>query len=359
MRLVEEFLDSVYLDHATAGIPLAPSVSIILPTYNREKFLPAALDSIRRQSYDDWELIVVDDGSRDDTLRVLKELTADISARVTIISQDNQGPGVARNRGIRSARGSYVAFYDSDDTWDAVHLSTCVDALNNNPDVDWVYASFRRVNFSTNEVIDENEFHRCGVPAAFLSLKTERRGALHVLRDKSAMRCLIEHGLGIGLRVSVVRRAVFDRVEFPRFRIGEDQVLYIRAHSSGARFGYLPAVQATAYVHDSNISDVSGRQSTDESISVSKALVASLQSLTDLPLTRTEHRTLNRRIGEICVWHIGYRYATVQNYSAAIEFMGKGVALCPQNMWFWKTYVSTTVKFVIHRITKRRTAEKV
>lgn len=352
MRLVEEFLDSVYLDHATAGIPLAPSVSIILPTYNREKFLPAAIDSIRRQSYDDWELIVVDDGSRDDTLRVLKELTADISARVTIISQDNQGPGVARNRGIRSARGSYVAFYDSDDTWDAGHLSTCVDALNNNPDVDWVYASFRRVNFSTNAVIDENEFHRHGVPAAFLSLKTERRGTLHVLRDKSAMRCLIEHGLGIGLRVSVARRAIFDRVEFPKFRIGEDQVLYIRAHSGGARFGYLPAVQATAYVHDSNISDVSGRQSTDKSISVSKALVASLQSLTDLPLTRAEYRTLNRRIARICVWHIGYPYSERRDYSSAIRFMTKGIALFPQNLLFWKTYLATVTKWTLFRGTK-------
>jgi glycosyltransferase involved in cell wall biosynthesis len=338
---------------------LAPTVSIILPTYNRQKFLTAAIDSIKHQSYDDWELIVVDDGSRDDTVRVLEELTADISGRVTIIAQENQGPGIARNRGIQSARGTYIAFYDSDDTWDAIHLSSCVEALNQNPDVDWVYASFRRVNFSTNAIIDEDEFHRHGVPAAFLSLKTERRGNLQVLRDKAAMSCLIEHGLGIGLRVSVVRRAIFDRVEFPKFRIGEDQVLYIRAHSAGARFGYLPAVQATAYVHDSNISDVSGRQSTEKSISVSKELVVSLRSLTDLPLTRAERRTLNRRVGQICVWNIGYRYATAENYSAALKFIGKGVALCPRNVWFWKTYVSTSVKFMIHRIAKGRAAEKV
>lgn len=336
---------------------MAPTVSIILPTYNREKFLPAAIDSIKRQSFEDWELIVVDDGSRDGSVRVLSECTADISARVKIITQNNQGPGVARNRGIQDARGEYVAFYDSDDTWDPTHLSSCVAALNDNPDIDWIYASFRRVNYLTHAVIDADAFHRPGVPSAFLSLKTERRGTLHVFRDNATMRCLIEHGLGIGLRVSLVRRRIFDRVKFPSFRIGEDQALYILAHSQGVRFGYLSTVQATAYVHDTNISDVSGKQGPDKSISVSKELFAALQSVSDLPLEGTERRALNRRIAKICVWNIGYRYALAKNYSSAIKFMAKGIALYPWNVWFWKTYMSTALKRMIHRVVRRGTVD--
>lgn len=332
---------------------MTPIVSIVLPTYNREQFLPAAIDSIRQQTCDDWELIVVDDGSVDETVPVLQALTDDISGRVTVIKQENMGPGTARNRGIRAARGKYVAFYDSDDTWDSGHLSSCIDQLERNPDVDWVYANFRRVRYKTQEVIDQDEFHRHGVPAAFLKLNTEVRGALHVLRDASAMRCLIEHGLGIGLRASVVRRQIFDRVVFPNFRIGEDQVLYIRAYSSGAQFGYLASVQATAYVHESNISDVSGKRTLEKSIAVSKSLLESLRSLKELPLSLRERTSLNRRIAGICFWNIGYQYASAKDYATAIQFMGQGLVACPQNVAFWKTYMATVSRLLMGRVTER------
>ena len=330
-----------------------PIVSIVLPTYNREQFLPAAIDSIRQQICDDWELIVVDDGSIDDTLRVLQALTEDMSGRITVIRQENMGPGVARNKGILAARGKYVAFYDSDDTWDSGHLSSCIDQLERNPDVDWIYANFRRVKFRTQEVIDQDEFHRNGVPAAFLKLNREVRGALHILRDASAMQCLIEHGLGIGLRASVVRRQIFDRVVFSNSRIGEDQVLYIRAYSSGARFGYLTSVQATAYVHESNISDVSGQRTLEKSIAVSKSLLESLRSLKDLPLSLRERMSLNRRIAGICFWNIGYQYASAKDYAAAIQFMGQGLMVCPQNASFWKTYMVTVGRLFIGRVAER------
>ena len=305
------------------------------------------MESIKQQTHDDWELIVVDDGSTDGTRSALRTLTEDISGRVTIIFQENMGPGVARNQGIRAARGSYVAFYDSDDTWDPAHISSCVEQLENNPDVDWVYANFRRVNYRTHVVIDEDEFHRHGVAAAFLALNTEVRNQLHVICDSSAMRCLIEHGLGIGLRASVVRKSLFDKVEFPNFRIGEDQVLYIRAYSGGARFGYLTAIQATAYVHESNISDVSGHRTFEKSVSVAKHLTESLYSLRDLRLTSRERKTLNRRIADIFFWNIGYGYASVRDYASAARFMRRGIGLYPKNVVFWKTYVVTVSKLVV------------
>src|SRR5262245_20654457 len=100
-------------------------VSIILPTYNRAPFLPQALASIRSQQYTDWELIVVDDGSRDDTPLVVARLFADTPQPTRYVRQENQGAYAARNTGLGVAQGEYVAFFDSDDLWLPHHLRNC------------------------------------------------------------------------------------------------------------------------------------------------------------------------------------------------------------------------------------------
>ena len=92
---------------------MSTKFSVIIPVYNREALIRETLDSVFAQTYDDYEVIVVDDGSTDDTVSVLEEY----ADRITILQQENQGPGAARNTGIRQACGEYVAFLDSDDRW--------------------------------------------------------------------------------------------------------------------------------------------------------------------------------------------------------------------------------------------------
>ena len=90
-----------------------PLVSAIIPTYNRAHIICEAVDSILGQSYTNLEIIVVDDGSKDDTLERLQHY----GDRVRIVTQQNAGPSIARNRGIAIARGDLIAFLDSDDLW--------------------------------------------------------------------------------------------------------------------------------------------------------------------------------------------------------------------------------------------------
>ena len=90
-----------------------PLFSIIIPVYNREKLIKGTLSSVLSQTYKDYEVIVVDDGSTDNTLEVLSQF----SKSVTVLRQENAGPGAARNLGIARATGQYVAFLDSDDLW--------------------------------------------------------------------------------------------------------------------------------------------------------------------------------------------------------------------------------------------------
>jgi glycosyltransferase involved in cell wall biosynthesis len=107
-----------------------PSVSVIIPTYNRGWILKEAVDSVLAQNFQGFELIVVDDGSDDNT----PEILVSFGNRIKAISQKNKGVSSARNRGIASSFGEYIAFIDSDDLWLPGKLSAQLAFFKNNPD---------------------------------------------------------------------------------------------------------------------------------------------------------------------------------------------------------------------------------
>ena len=91
-----------------------PSISIIVPIYNREKWLRNCLDSISSQTFKDWECILINDGSTDNSLKIAQEYAAN-DPRFIVFSQENQGVSAARNLGLDHAQGKWLAFVDSDD----------------------------------------------------------------------------------------------------------------------------------------------------------------------------------------------------------------------------------------------------
>ena len=103
-------------------------ISVIMPAYNAEKYIGSMMDSLLAQTMPDFELIVVDDGSRDGTLQ-LCQAAAGRDRRVVVVSQENSGPSAARNRGLEQARGTYVAFADADDLCEPRWLEKMLDAL--------------------------------------------------------------------------------------------------------------------------------------------------------------------------------------------------------------------------------------
>jgi glycosyltransferase involved in cell wall biosynthesis len=93
-------------------------VSVVIPTYNNAALLGETLDGVRRQTFKDFEIIVVDDGSKDNT----GDLVASYDPTIHCLQQTNQGPAAARNKGVSLARGEFIAFCDHDDTWNEQHL---------------------------------------------------------------------------------------------------------------------------------------------------------------------------------------------------------------------------------------------
>lgn len=94
-----------------------PKISIIIPTYNGSKYISSSINSVLNQTYKDWELIIIDDGSTDNTESVVKEIIGLSPLSIRYIKQENRGPNAARNVGLTLSAADFVAFLDSDDVW--------------------------------------------------------------------------------------------------------------------------------------------------------------------------------------------------------------------------------------------------
>ena len=105
-------------------------VSVIIPAYNVEKYIEAAISSVQKQTYAHWELLIVDDGSTDTTKNKILEISMS-DARIHLFSQTNSGSSNARNKGLEHASGNYIAFLDGDDIWEATFLEELLAAKEN------------------------------------------------------------------------------------------------------------------------------------------------------------------------------------------------------------------------------------
>ena len=117
---------------------MQPLVSVIIPTFNDNKFLTEAITSALGQTYDHREIIVINDGSTDDTSSVLDSY----GDKITVINQENNGAGAARNKGIDSANGPYIAFLDGDDVWEEDKLAKQVEYLEREPEIGLVWTDW-------------------------------------------------------------------------------------------------------------------------------------------------------------------------------------------------------------------------
>ena len=127
-------------------------ISVVLPAYNSEKYIEQAVESVLNQTFDDFELIIINDGSTDSTSMILNSFT---DSRIKIINQSNQGPGAARNNALEITNGKYIMFLDSDDWYspDALEI-----AYNEAVKYDTDLTFFQMINYNNGEIYENDWF---------------------------------------------------------------------------------------------------------------------------------------------------------------------------------------------------------
>ncbi len=212
-----------------------PLVSIVIPTCNRRHFVADAIDSALAQSHRNCEIIVVDDGSGDGTGDYLQ---ARYRERIRYYYQDNQGPGMARNRGVEAARGEFVHFLDADDQLHERKIETCLAAFRQHPEVSVVYTHYQQVASDGATPIET--------------------GAFEQYTDDIYCELLRQTGCRILTSASICRRAALRAVggfsDDVKFRSAEDWDLFLRL---ALRFRFHGINEPLVYrrVHGAMISD--------------------------------------------------------------------------------------------------------
>lgn len=183
---------------------MKPKFSIIITTFNRSKLLIRALNSLIAQTFTDWEAIIIDDGSTDDTSKVVKEFTEKYQ-NIRYVQQKNQGEAGAKNRGISLCKGEFISFLDSDDEYIPNHLESRNRILAQNPSVGFLYGGVKII------------------------------GDQYVPDKDSPKKMIHLSGCIIGGTFFIKREVMNSLLGFKDLMIGTDSELYERAVDKGIR----------------------------------------------------------------------------------------------------------------------------
>lgn len=123
-------------------LPFIPEISVILATYNRAEYLTECLQSVLNQTYQDWEFIVVDDGSQDNTFEIINPYLEKFS-KIRYLKHKNRGAALSRNTGIKASFGNYITFIDSDDKYLSNHLQSKLDFFKKHPEIELIAGGFK------------------------------------------------------------------------------------------------------------------------------------------------------------------------------------------------------------------------
>ena len=185
-----------------------PKISVIIPVYNGEIFLEDTIKSVLNQNYDNWECIVVDDGSIDGSAAIAKK-----HEQIIYLHREHKNVAAARNLGIQKASGEYLAFLDADDIWDTNKLETQINYMEENPDID--YSITKHSLFLTEGLKDIPQWVRTN----------------HLQEETLAY---IPSSL-------IVRKSAFEIVGYfdESYKISDDSDWFLRARDAGIKLGII------------------------------------------------------------------------------------------------------------------------
>lgn len=261
-----------------------PLISVIVAAYNYERFVGQTLECLQAQTYSNWECVVVDDGSTDDTAQVVARY-AEKDARIKYIRQENQGPSAARNNGLMKASGQFVQFLDADDLIESEKFERQVEYLERHAEVDIVYGSMHYFN---SENVTERRYSIWGEDKPWMP---EISGA-----GKEVLTRLILQNI-LAINSPLIRRSVIEEVGLfdETLKGPEDWDYWLRCAAQGKYFQYqnIEGTLALVRSHPLSLSKNSAQMSS-QGLRVRKKL--------EKTLTEADLRQLNNQ--QLVRWHV-------------------------------------------------------
>lgn len=213
------------------------TVSVVIPTYNRANYIVSAIESVLCQTTPVDEILVIDDGSTDNTAEVVGKL-----AKVRYIRQKNAGPSAARNRGIRESRGSLIAFHDSDDLWAPEKIALQVAQLERNPKLDFTFGYMSNFSSDHDPIVPEIKDH--AIDRALNAGSDDVPNAFNLLLEDN----FIPTPTVLLKRTCIEKVGAFDET----LRCAEDYDLWLRIAAT-SKIGFINQVLLRRRRHESNL----------------------------------------------------------------------------------------------------------
>lgn len=272
-------------------------ISIIIPSYNHARFVSQAVDSALAQTLTAIEVIVVDDGSTDETQSMLSKY----KGRINYIYQHNQGLSAARNTGFRAAQGDYLLFLDADDLIPANKLELQSLYLRTRPDRGLVYSGW--------QYIDENGMQEFG------EMRPNKQGK--VLKD------LLRRDFFFPCGAALTRRECFDRVGLfdEALKAAEDMDMWVRIAAAGFTFGYVNEILFSYRIVKGSMSRNIANQFKNE--------YARLDKFFATPGLSDEIKAIKPEAYAAILYEYGAKYYRLGEVELAKEHIRKALAMCP------------------------------
>lgn len=273
-----------------------PKVSVVIPLYNREKYIAETIESVLLQTFKDFEIIIIDDGSTDNSLKNLEPF----KEKVKLITQINSERAVSRNNGVKNSTGEYIAFLDSDDIWLPNKLEKQIEILDKNKEIVLVYCACNR--------IDENS-------KKTLTARRQRVGYSGNISEKLLIRNFIPSP------TPILRRELFNQTEgFKSEYIPyEDWEFWIRFSHLG-KFHFIEEPLALYRIH---------KEQSVQLVSAERIEKATLALLEDSYKTINTSKELKNKSLGVANLRFCYWYLLANDISKAKEKINKAIELNP------------------------------
>jgi glycosyltransferase involved in cell wall biosynthesis len=320
-----------------------PLVSIIIPVFNRERLIDQAINTVVNQTFQDWELILIDDRSTDLTTSLIAERSKN-EPRIKLFSnQHSKGPSGARNQGLEKAVGKYIAYQDSDDEWYPHHLETMVYYLEKYPEqLDVMSANPLRKYLETNEVFNYDTIE--------LADKQYRKIEDAFVFDADSLFDIQLRGRAITTQCIVGKAEVLKTVKWNEtLGAAEDNLHNLELAALKISLGHIQDYHTIYWAHDDNLSNCNGVHPPERMEKIHKAFVEFWTIiLNKFTLNISQERYVKDELAETYVWHLGYlTLEKLLKYREASYCYLKALQLKPTNVKYWMMFFKVQVKRMI------------